>query len=46
MPIYQDEKGVRYLKSLTAEQRTLLNLCGVDEKVLETTCRKALIQNA
>ena len=44
--IYQDERGVRYLKSLTAEQRTLLNLCGVDEKVLETTCRKALTQNA
>ena len=40
--IYQDERGVRYLKAITAEQRTLLNLCGVDEEELEKTCRKIL----
>lgn len=40
--IYQDEEGVRYSKSITAEQRKLLNLCGVDEKELEKICRKVL----
>ena len=36
--IYQDESSVRYLKSVTAEQRELLRLCGVDAEQLEQVC--------
>ena len=36
--IYQDNSIVRYLKSVTSEQRELLKLCGVDASQLENAC--------
>lgn len=40
--IYQDQSNIRFLKALTAEQRILLDACGVDVNHLESICKNKL----
>lgn len=40
--ILQENNSIQLLKAITAEQREMLNLCGVDDKTLEYNAQKAM----